>query len=196
MSEKLNLILRRILREEIRTELAMFKKEILSEIRRGSSTVQPITEQPSRNHASPRKEPVPVRRVQPVQKPKPKYSNDPFLQSLLEETEPIRDPSPSSFREIMQMDSVDIDLPVEEVDDLSEIFQERPKPSRTPVQTKQMVQIRNKKEPLVTEDINGVPVNTANPAVKEVLDIMNMDFSGKLKAMNEAAKNFRGQGIL
>lgn len=191
MSEKLNLILRKIIREELRTELSIFKSEILNEIRKSSG--HRIIEQPNRNPVPSRKEnSVPVKRTQPpIQKPKTKYSNDPFLQALLEETEPIRDPSPSSFREIMQMDSHDMDLPVEEVDDLSEIFQERPKASRTPVQIKH---IPNRKEPLVTEDINGVPVNTANPKVKEVLDIMNMDFSGKLKAMNEAAKNLR-QGM-
>lgn len=180
----MTLLLRRILREEIRTELAMFKKEILSEIRRGSST-HPITEQPTRKAP-----PAPMQRkpqVKEVQKPKPKFSNDPFLQSLLEDTEPLRDvDSPNSFREIMMMESRDVDLPVEEVEDYSEIFQERPKASRPAS--------RPSSQPLVTEDINGTPVNRSNPKVKEVLDIMNMDFSGKLKAMNDAAKSFR-QGV-
>jgi hypothetical protein len=185
MSDKLTLLLRRILREEIRTELAMFKKEILSEIRRGSSTAQPITEQPTRKAPPATMQRKP--QVREAQKPKPKFSNDPFLQSLLEDTEPLRDPvSANDFREIMMMESKEVDLPVEEVDDYSEIFQERPKASRTPP--------RPSSHPLVTEDINGTPINRSNPKVKEVLDVMNMDFSGKLKAMNDAAKNFR-QGV-
>jgi hypothetical protein len=185
MSDKLTLLLRRILREEIRTELAMFKKEILNEIRKESSTARPITEQPTRKTPPATMQRKPHSRE--VQKPKPKFSSDPYLQSLLEDTEPLRDPvSANDFREIMMMESRDIDLPVEEVDDYSEIFQERPKASRTPS--------RPLSQPLVTEDINGTPINRSNPKVKEVLDIMNMDFSGKLKAMTDAAKQFR-QGV-
>jgi hypothetical protein len=176
MSEKLNLILRKIIREEIRTELSIFKTEILTEIRNGLGQL-PLVEDAK---------PQPVTRITNAQNrsiksssgPKIKYSNDPFLQSLLEETIPANHSDRSPYLDIM-LDTDDI------VEPAATRTQTR---SSAPTIATKTIPI---KAPIVTEDITGSPINRVNPTVRRVLDIMNMDFSSTLKTMEAAAKDAR-----
>lgn len=158
MSEKLLMAFRRIIREEIRTELSLFRQEILNEIRNQSPIKEKITES------------KPIRRANPSNPPRKT-----LLQTILEETDPIDD-------------------------DMDYIFEEKvPKPSpKRIIEQPKTIQPVHKPipvrtaAPIVTEDIDGRPINLQNPKVREVLDIMNMNFGAKLKQMEEHAKRARG----
>lgn len=193
MSEKLSLLLRKIIREEIRTELQLFKKEIIQEIRNGSPgkplnersqgpTRQPVQSQPKQstrdglsslfnNHP-------PEKRTKPAVK---KFTDNPLLNEILSQTPPADDLGAGHvYGGSYEYD--DVDLPVE--DDL-DFLREETTPRQQPVQP------QRSRQPIVNTGPNGEVIDTSKPEVKKVLDIMNMNFSGTLKALDEAAKDIR-----
>lgn len=191
MNEKLSLILRKIIREEIRTELQLFKKELLREISAvsGKQIHESKSEQKSGLDKFPNSS-KPLQRFEKRQKPKPKFSNDPFLQSLLEDTEPLESERPEVYMEDFEHGNSydDLSFLVEEPKinkfNFEEDFEEEPQ-----IQKSQQPRSRR---PLVEADIDGRPVNIQNETVKDVLDVLaTTDFRLKLKAMESAAKNIR-----
>lgn len=195
MSEKLTFLLRKIIREEIRTELQLFKTEIIKEMRKSSGTGQPLQEVRRPQQVQQKRQSSSVREGlsslfnSPGQQNRPvkKFTDNPLLNEILSNTPPADDRGAGKvYGGNYEYD--DVDLPVEDDDDLSFLNEEVQAPPR-----QQAIQQRSR-QPLVNSGPNGESIDTSKPEVKKVLDIMNMDFSGTLKALEKGAKDIR-QGL-
>lgn len=176
MSEKLTLLLRKIIREEIRTELELLKKDILIELRKNSVKTSVITEATHTHQTQPKSSPK-----LPPNKPNIfATTKKPLATSTGKSTTTIADilasTEPLSASEVYE----------NHYDGLEPVRQSTKNPNM-PIQE----HVRVSNTPIVTTGPQGEPIDLRKPEVKKVLNIMNMNFSDKLKAMDEAAKSFR-----
>jgi hypothetical protein len=166
--------LRQIIREEIRTELQMFKREIVEELRRNNSPT--LTERKDVPTERVKKKPTSFQ--QEYRKPKPshsRYSNDSALNRILEDTSPFEEDAEIYYEPSRVKKTNEFDF-------LMETHSHK---------TTQPVPIKPKMPSEPITGPTGEVIDTSKQEVRKVLNVLNMDFSSKLKAMEQAAKNNR-----
>jgi hypothetical protein len=114
----------------------------------------------------------------------PRYADDDALDSILRSTQPFEDAS--------------VEQPVyyeEDADDYAPVPASRRAAYTYPeVSAPAMPRPATRPVNIVAEDIDGKPVNPANPAVKKVLELMNMDYRGMLQSVEERVQEQRQAG--
>lgn len=177
--------LRTIIREEIQTEIKLLEKRLLKELRELRSVNKPVINEDRIDPEQYFKPKIQAERQKVLKSSKasPQYTKNKILNKILQETSGFDEPLeiyPGDYSSRNEFDFL--------LDD---------EPSKTPIPkydyNKPTPQVQKRIMQEKIEGPQGEAIDTSKPEVQTVLNVMNMNFSDKLKAMDKAAKSIRPQ---